>query len=140
MILKKSLNCSKKVAELIDNKVIESAHDVSEGGLFITLIESCFNKGVGIDVVAVDAMIRKDAYWFGEAQSRVVVSVKSSKLASFKKLIGDHDFEELGEVTTGSVEVDGMNWGNIEDWKLKYDTAIENILAQHAAENALAVI
>ena len=129
-----------KVAELIDNKVIESAHDVSEGGLFITLIESCFNKSVGIDVVAIDAMIRKDAYWFGEAQSRVVVSVKSSKLASFKKIIGSHPFEELGEVTTGSVEVDGMNWGDIEDWKLRYDTAIENILSQHEVENALAVI
>ncbi len=129
-----------KVTELISNKVVESAHDVSEGGLFITLIESCFNKGVGIDVVAIDAMIRKDGYWFGESQSRVVVSVKSSKLALFKKLIGDHHYEELGEVTTGSVEVDGMNWGDIEDWKLKYDTAIENILAQHASENALAVI
>jgi len=68
------------------------------------------------------------------------VSVKSSKLASFKKIIGSHPFEELGEVTTGSVEVDGMNWGDIEDWKLRYDTAIENILSQHEVENALAVI
>src|SRR5581483_4432191 len=95
--------------------------------LFITLLESCFNRELGVDVVANDYKIRKDGFWFGEAQSRVVVSVKATKLAHFKEAIGNHPYEELGEVTTGSIEIDGMNWGDIEDWKKKYDTAIENL-------------
>ncbi|HJU45593.1 MAG TPA: phosphoribosylformylglycinamidine synthase subunit PurL, partial [Chitinophagaceae bacterium] len=128
-----------KVMELIDRTVIESAHDVSEGGLFITLLESCFNRELGVDVVANDYNIRKDGFWFGEAQSRVVVSVKATKLAHFKEAMGDHPYEELGEVTTGSIEIDGMNWGNIEDWKNKYDTAIENLLIPDA-EGALTEI
>ncbi len=41
----------------------------------------------------------------------------------------DHPYEELGFVTAGAIEIDGMNWGNIEDWKEKYDTAIEKLLA-----------
>lgn len=134
------LSMQAKVAELIKNKLIESAHDVSEGGLFVTLIESCFHRDLGIDVVATDYNIRKDAYWFGESQSRVVVSVKSTKLEGFIKAIKGHPFEELGYVTTGSVEVDGMNWGSIEDWKEKYDTAIENLLAGTETESALAAI
>ena len=48
-----------KVAELIKNKLIGSAHDVSEGGLFITLIESCFKRNLGFDVVAADAIFAK---------------------------------------------------------------------------------
>src|ERR1700754_667755 len=69
-----------KVAELIQKKVIRSAHDVSEGGLFVTLAESAFPRGLGFDVVASDADIRNDTYWFGESQSRVVVSVAASQV------------------------------------------------------------
>jgi phosphoribosylformylglycinamidine synthase II len=130
----------RKITELIRNQAIESAHDISEGGLFVALIESCFNRHLGIDVVAADANIRKDAYWFGEAQSRVVVSVRKENLARFKKLMGDHPYEELGEVTAGSVEVDGQDWGSILAWKEMYDTAIENLLAGHESEHALSAL
>ena len=126
-----------KVTELIAKKVIVSAHDVSEGGLFVTLIESCFNRNTGMDVVAADFNIRKDAYWFGEGQSRIVVSVKKDTVIAFKKILGNHPYEELGIVTDGSIEVDGMNWGDISTWKEKYDTAIENLLAGHESEHAL---
>ena len=118
-----------KVSELIRNKLVQSAHDISEGGLFITLVESAFKNNLGFDVVASDFNIRKDAYWFGESQSRVVVSVKPGKVNEFKKVLGSHPFEELGFVTNGSVEVDGMYWGSIANWKDKYDHAIENLLA-----------
>ncbi|MFM9908835.1 MAG: phosphoribosylformylglycinamidine synthase subunit PurL [Chitinophagaceae bacterium] len=117
-----------KIKILIDYKLIESAHDISEGGLFVTLIESCLNRNLGIDVVASDYNIRKDGYWFGEAQSRVIVSVKNTKLANFRKEMEGHPFEELGEVTAGAIEVDGMNWGTINSWKDKYENAITDLL------------
>jgi phosphoribosylformylglycinamidine synthase len=129
-----------KIAELIKKGIIESAHDVSEGGLFVTLLESGFHRNLGFDVVAADYNIRKDAQWFGEKQSRVVVSVKSEKLSDFKKLMGNHSYEELGIVTGRSVEVDGMEWGTIDWWQEKYDTAIENYLSKEEAGSALSSI
>ncbi|MEO5683717.1 MAG: phosphoribosylformylglycinamidine synthase subunit PurL [Chitinophagaceae bacterium] len=138
--LDKEFLLQQKISELIKNKIINAAHDVSEGGLFITLIESCFNRNMGVDVVAADFNIRKDAYWFGESQSRVVVAVSEASLPAFKKMMGGHVYEELGFVTNGSVEIDGMNWGDIKDWKDKYDNAIENILASSKADNALTVL
>jgi phosphoribosylformylglycinamidine synthase II len=138
--LDKEFILQQKVAELIKSKIIKSAHDVSEGGLFITVLESCFNRDLGMDVVAADFNIRKDAYWFGESQSRVVISVSEDKVPSFKKIMGNHVYEELGFVTGGSVEVDGMNWGDISDWKNTYDNAIGNILAAASADDAVAVI
>lgn len=128
------------IAALIKNKTIVSAHDVSEGGLFTTLIESSFNNHLGFNVVAADSNIRKDAYWFGEGQSRVVVTVKADKAAAFRNELGNFPYAELGVVTAGSIEVDGMNWGNIAEWKEKYDTAIENLLAGHESEHALTAL
>lgn len=127
----------KKVLELINNKVIESAHDVSEGGLFVALTESCFNRSLGVDVVAADYTIRKDAYWYGESQSRIIVSVKELKMEAFKNHMIGYPHEELGFVTAGSVEIDGMYWGNIRDWKNRYDTAIENMLKEALPETGL---
>ncbi len=127
--LEEEFQLQQKIAELIKNNIIESAHDVSEGGLFVTLLESCFNRELGIDVVAADFNLRKDAYWFGESQSRVVVSVKEENVPAFKKIIGGHSHEELGVVTNGTVEVDGMEWGSMEKWKDMYDTAIENLIS-----------
>jgi phosphoribosylformylglycinamidine (FGAM) synthase-like enzyme len=126
-----------KIAELIKKRAIVSAHDVSEGGLFIALAESAFVNDFGFDVVASDINIRKDAYWFGESQSRVVVSVRPEKMKECKEILGGYPFEELGFVTQGYVEVDGMNWNNIYFWKEKYDSAIEDLLAGFEKENAL---
>jgi phosphoribosylformylglycinamidine synthase len=83
-------------------------------------------------VVASDYNIRKDGFWFGESQSRVVVSIKPSSLAAFKKALGSQPYEELGLVTGGSIEVDGQEWGSTVTWKFQYNTAIEKILGVNA--------
>jgi phosphoribosylformylglycinamidine synthase II len=119
-----------KVAELIQKKLVRSAHDVSEGGLFVTLAESAFPRGLGFDVVASDAGIRKDAYWFGESQSRVVVSVAPASVEAFKKVLGNFPATELGFVTGGSFELDGMEWGVVAEWKDMYDRSLENYMAK----------
>ena len=37
---------SKSISKLIKDRLIDSAHDVADGGLFITLLESCMNKNL----------------------------------------------------------------------------------------------
>lgn len=116
------------LAGLIRDKQVVSAHDVSDGGLFITLLESCFHRNLGFHAVAPSAAIRPDGMWFGEAQSRVVVSVPAERADAFRKAVGAHPVEELGMVTAGPVTVDGQDWGTIETWKQRYNRAIEMIL------------
>jgi phosphoribosylformylglycinamidine synthase len=55
---------------------VRSAHDVSDGGLAVTLAESCFlgRAPVGATVAIETSGFRKDALYFGETQSRVVIS------------------------------------------------------------------
>jgi phosphoribosylformylglycinamidine synthase II len=131
--VEEEVKLQERLSALIKKGLIRSAHDTSEGGLFVTLAESAMPGGLGFDVVASDYHIRKDAYWFGESQSRVVVTLSPDKAAEFKKALGDQPFEELGFVTGGSFEVDGMDWGHVGEWKEKYDTAIENHLKKEIA-------
>jgi phosphoribosylformylglycinamidine synthase II len=109
----------------IKSRLVESAHDVAEGGLFVTLAESGFHRELGFSVNCQDTSFRRDAYWFGESQSRVVVSVKREKLAAFKNAMEGIPLEKLGETTSSAIQVDGENWGVIREWKYEYETAIE---------------
>lgn len=119
----------------IYNNTIVSAHDISEGGLMITLLESGFNRNLGFEVEGINEaysgeQLRKDAFWFGEAQSRIVVSVKDKEVANFLQHLEKSEIIplKLGTVTTGEIKVNGESWGSITDWKQKYDTAIEKHL------------
>jgi len=131
-ILEEEVALQQTLAELIKKKLVKSAHDVSEGGLFVTLAESAFPQGLGFNVSATNRSIRQDAYWFGESQSRVVVSVEPDKLAAFKKTLGDFPHEELGVVTHGSFVINGEDWGTVDEWKDKYDHAIERYMERLA--------
>jgi phosphoribosylformylglycinamidine synthase len=117
------------VTDIIKEKLVQSAHDISEGGLAITLLESGFTSDLGF-VVNTTEPARKDAYWFGEAQSRIVVSVAKEQLAALlqKANAAGITATELGTVTSGAIHVNGNDWGNITSWKNKYDTAIEKLL------------
>ena len=117
------------IASLIKEKKINSAHDISEGGLAITLLESGFHRNLGFAVQA-NTAIRNDAFWFGEAQSRVVVSCSAEQLNHIEAAAQKAGIAVtvLGAVTSGNIEVNGEAWGNIEAWKNLYDTAIEKLI------------
>jgi phosphoribosylformylglycinamidine synthase len=118
------------VAQLIKDHSIESAHDISEGGLIVTLLEAAYFNNKGFEVSSNNSSLRKDAYWMGEAQSRVVVTCKAATIATIEAAAAKAGVEitVMGKVTNGVVKVDGEDWGNISAWKNKYDTAIENKL------------
>lgn len=139
--LEEEFALQKAIAQLISNKLINAAHDISEGGLFITLAESSFNRNKGFDITT-DSNIRKDAYLFGEAQSRVVVTASNQQLPEVKNLLAAMNipFEKLGTVTHGDITIDGDNWGSIASWKEKYDNAIGNLLAGQDSEQALTAL
>ena len=129
---------------LIKERLVQSAHDISEGGLFITLAESGFHRALGFDAASgfESEAIRADAYWFGEAQGRVIVSVSQANLLTLETAMKKMNipFEKLGKVTSGNLIVNHQNWGNITEWKLKYENAITNLLAGKEREYALAAL
>ena len=59
-------------------KLLSSAHDVSDGGLAVAVLESAFGTGLGIDLDFTQEL-SVSAALFGESQSRIVVSVDPEK-------------------------------------------------------------
>lgn len=93
--LEKEAKRQKDLLHAIRQGVVESAHDLAEGGLAVSLAESVFNdKGLGIAVeLAGDAT----TVLFSESQSRFLVTVKIENKAHFEDLMGDA--KQIGMVT-----------------------------------------
>src|SRR5258708_2971115 len=115
--------------QLIKHKVIQSAHDVSDGGLYITLVESALPNDLGFEIGTDDA-IRKDAFLFGEAQGRVVVSVSAGDQERFIEMMATSggDFSLLGIVSKGILNIDEEPFGHIKDVKMVYNNVLHEIL------------
>jgi phosphoribosylformylglycinamidine synthase len=118
------------VRALIHNGIIASAHDCADGGLFVTLLESAMVNGIGFSIDS-DMEIRTDAFLFGEAQSRVVVTVTPEKEEALAELLAAAgvEFSLLGETGGTNVVIDDHNFGSVAELKNMYDTAIEKYLS-----------
>jgi phosphoribosylformylglycinamidine synthase len=91
---------------LADNELLNSAHDCSDGGLAVCIAECCFtsdssHKGVKLDF---EVNGRKDIAYFGEAHSRIVVSVSPENEAGFASIAKEYECEiiKLGKVTANN--------------------------------------
>jgi phosphoribosylformylglycinamidine synthase len=117
------------VSKAIGSDLLVSAHDCADGGLFITLLESAMPKGLGFAVNS-DASVRKDAFLFGEAQSRVVVSVRPEKQAEFEQQMKEAGVScsQLGKVVGDEMLIDGESFGKVAEAKHAYESALEQYL------------
>jgi phosphoribosylformylglycinamidine synthase II len=126
--LEEEYKVQQAIARLISAKLVKSAHDISEGGLFACLLESAMTNGLGF-TIHTDHAIRKDATLFGEAQSRVVVSVNSDLHTLFEAELKQTPFTKIGHVNANKeICIDDESWGFVSDWKEAYDTALEKML------------
>ncbi|MFN8254138.1 MAG: AIR synthase-related protein [Bacteroidales bacterium] len=117
------------VQELIHKNYICSAHTVSKGGLFISLVESAMRFGLGFDIIT-DTDIRTDAFLFGESQGRVLVSITPNKEDHFIDFMLKKEvpFLALGHVTKGEMRIDDISFGFIEDAKREYENSFEKLI------------
>jgi len=127
--LEEEFSIQQVVKNAIGRKLVESVHDVSDGGVFANLLESAMPGGLGFEVDS-KAGIRKDAWLFGEAQSRVIVSVRTEQIGEFERFLQSENaaFEKLGVVKGKNVVVDGEDWGVVTEWKRTYETVLSQIM------------
>jgi len=132
--LEKEYAMQKAVAGLIENKMVSSAHDCADGGLFVTLAEMSFPNNLGFDIVT-DSEIREDAFLFGESQGRVIVSVNEQNEEDFLDYMMQTGvpFTLLGHVTQGKMVVDDLHYGFSNEAKNLFDTSLAKKLGKEEA-------
>ena len=89
-----------KVMEANQQGLIESSHDLSDGGLAVALAESAFGAGLGanINLDTISEELSKEALLFAESHSRFVVTVKPENKAAFEAILGNRAYE-IGQVS-----------------------------------------
>ncbi len=99
--------------EAIKHGWIESAHDVSDGGLAVTVAESCImnqDKPIGAKLVIKNIDMRPEWFLFSESQSRIIVSVKPDNQESLEAFFNEQGIiiKEIGK--TGGSKLEISEW------------------------------
>jgi phosphoribosylformylglycinamidine synthase II len=116
---------------MIKAGLVKSAHDCSEGGLAVALAECCIlsNDRLGAKI-KLDQKMRSDALFFGETQSRILITLDEKNLAKAEKTAKDLEvpFAVVGKVEGKSLVIAGMLDLSVESLLDTYDKAIERIM------------
>jgi phosphoribosylformylglycinamidine synthase len=139
--LEKEAALQKCVIELIKAGVVESAHDVSEGGLAVTLAESGFRNALGAKVELSSNELPAEYLLFGEDASRVVVSCDQSHVSGIKQVAAKHGISAdlIGQSTSElfEISINGKTVvsANIGDLRSAWDSALERDLHVETEEH-----
>lgn len=109
-----NLSVLQKLYQAIQNNLISSCHDCSEGGIAVACAEMCFGGEIGIKirldkVLCGEKIIRNDTLLFSESNTRFIVEVEKGLEQKFEKLMDGCKFSKIGISTkTPEMEVLGL--------------------------------
>ena len=117
------------VLDLINSKVVSSAHDVSTGGLILALAEMCFSSGYGLKIEKPNKLSNSMEYYFGEDQGRFLIEIEPKNLQDVMNTLKKNNifnekvasvqkdyFEVLGEFRSDINELYKVN----NKWYINY--------------------
>ncbi len=113
------------VTDLISHSLVSGVHDVSEGGLFVTLMESAISGSLGFNISIQDSA-RSDIFLFSESQSRVVLSLSLENFKKAKELADQQGFPflRLGAVSHSTLTINDMDFGHLDEWSELYNNSL----------------
>jgi phosphoribosylformylglycinamidine (FGAM) synthase-like enzyme len=91
---------------MIGAGLVDSAHDCSEGGIAVTLVECAVGKGIGFRVNLASLGLPPEFVLFGEDASRIVLSCDRGNLPGIQEVAAKYGLsaEEIGETFSEQVE------------------------------------
>jgi phosphoribosylformylglycinamidine synthase subunit PurL len=102
--------------QLSDKQLLNSAHDCSDGGLAVAIVESCFSslnrKSIGAEIKLSDKKLDTTTQLFSESPSRIVISFTPEILEKVSEIVGDCPFLIIGKVAGESLNI------NVNDQKV----------------------
>ncbi|MFT3742776.1 MAG: phosphoribosylformylglycinamidine synthase subunit PurL [Pyrinomonadaceae bacterium] len=123
--------------KLADQMLLSSAHDCSDGGIAVTIAESCFSSlgrpAIGADIDLVSNRLSPASLLFGESPSRIVISFSPENAEKVYASIGACAFAVIGKVGSEKLSIlmdgepkIGAVVGELEEeWKTSLQTRLE---------------
>ena len=115
-------NIGNTLLKLINENLIQSAHDVSLGGIIVAISKMCIKGNKGIKFKKFKSLINKFEYLFGEDQGRYIVEIDKKNLNKVTEILKNNSvhFDELGILKEKDIEVEGELIFKLEDLKKEY--------------------
>jgi phosphoribosylformylglycinamidine synthase subunit PurL len=137
--LARELHLQKALLSMADERLLTSAHDCSDGGIAVTLTESCYSSNgrsaMGAEVELTSSELSTEALLFGETPSRIIVSFHPDRLERVRELSGECPIEVIGRVGGSDLKIavngDQIICSPIADLELVWKNALEEKLVSH---------
>ena len=102
-------NNGEAVLKLINDKLLLSVHDISSGGLILSLAEMSMSSGYGVKIEKPKKLSNLMEYYFGEDQGRYLIEVHQDDLQKIKKILDENNVfnEIIGTVQKEHFEISG---------------------------------
>tara|TARA_B100001027_G_scaffold195996_1_gene152621 strand:+ start:1 stop:1425 length:1425 start_codon:yes stop_codon:yes gene_type:complete len=102
-------NNGENLLKLIDENLILSSHDVSNGGLLVAIAEMIFNSNYGAKLHKPKKLTNLYEYFFGEDQARYVIEIDENNCSKAEKILKDNSiyYEMIGNTQKDYLEIDG---------------------------------
>ena len=110
-------NIGETILNLIDNKLVQSCHDVSLGGILTAVAKMCIKGQKGIKIHSFKELVNKFEYFFGEDQGRYIIEIESSNVNKVNDLLKKNSvhFDDLGIIEENNLSFNGELNLPIED-------------------------
>ena len=138
--LEKEAALQKAIVQMIDEGLVESAKDCTEGGLAATVAECGFTRGIGAKVDLSSGGLVPEFVLFGEDASRIVISCDPGSVARIKEIAVKYALstEQIGSTVPDKLEicVDGKRAAAapVSELKQPWATALEEALHTESQE------
>ena len=101
-------NNGENVLKLINDNLVHSVHDVSNGGLILALSEMIIGSNYGAKIYKPKKLTNLIEYFFGEDQGRYIVEVEQKKLSTVEKILKDSNihYENIGLTQKNFFEIE----------------------------------
>ena len=115
-------NIGQTMLKLYTENLVESAHDVSLGGIIVAVSKMCFKGKKGIKIGKLRNLKNKFEYFFGEDQGRYIVEIKPENLKKVEEILNNNSvhFDKLGLITKNDIEIEGETKSSIDEL-MKYN-------------------
>ena len=117
-------NNGENVLKLIQDNLILSAHDVSDGGLILALSEMSISSNYGAKILKPKKLTNLIKYFFGEDQGRYVLEIDPKNLLIVEKKLKDNNvyYENIGSTQKNYFEIIDELKINVNDlYKINYE-------------------
>ena len=96
------------ILELINKKLVSSVHDVSAGGILLSLTEMCISGKIGAKIKIPKNNIGPHEYFFGEDQSRYLIEIKGKNKKEVSEILGKNSiyYEVIGKTQKDTLDLD----------------------------------